>query len=215
MLEQLSAHNYEALKVHVQTALHSEERRARGRLQTNAAVASAMILERHREIADVAREQLRLVGARDEKAKTALTIKALVAEQGRLEQARAVLLKASTAVECMNALRSFEVTDLGNGHAAGGTAEHARNRMNVLDRLRLRFPPLTPEQQNDWEWFKKRWDHARINRMDAKVRDSWGHNFKEMALRLLRQLRDGDTNALSRWMDNECNEYLAGPSLRV
>ena len=215
VLEQLSSTNYEALKVHVQAALHSEERRARGRLQTNAAVASAMILERQREIADVAREQLRLVGARDEKAKTALTIKALVAEQGRLEQARAVLLKASTAVECMNAVRSFDVTDLGNGHVAGGTAEHARNRMNVLDRLRMRFPPLTAEQQNDWGWFKKRWDHARINRMDAKVRDSWGHNFKEMALRLLRQLRDGDTNALSRWMDNECNEYLAGPSLRV
>jgi hypothetical protein len=115
----------------------------------------------------------------------------------------------------MNALKSFDVTDLGNGHAAGGTAEHARNRMNVLDRLKMRFPPLTSEQQNDWGWFKKRWDHARINRMDAKVRDSWGHNFKEMALRLLRQLRDGDTNALSRWMDNECNEYLAGPSLRV
>ena len=215
VLEQLSSTNFEALKVHVQAALHSEERRARGRLQTNPAVASAIILEREREMADVAREHLRLIGARDENAKTALTIKALVAEQGRLEQARAVLLKASTAVECMNAVRSFDVTDLGNGHVAGGTAEHVRNRMNVLDRLRMRFPPLTAEQQNDWSWFKKRWDHARINRMDAKVRDSWGHNFKEMALRLLRQLRDGDTNALSRWMDNECHEYLAGPSLRV
>ena len=166
-------------------------------------------------MADVAREQVRLAGAREEKAKNALTIEALVQEQGRLEQARAELLKASTAVECMNALRSFEVTDLGNGHVAGGTAEHVRNRMNVLDRLRLRFPLLDPEQQNDWEWFKQRWDHARINRMDPKVRDSWGHNFKEMALRLLRQLRDGDTNALSRWMDNECRQYLAGPSLRV
>ena len=73
-------------------------------------------------------------GAREEKAKHALTIKALVEEQGRLEHARAELLKASTAVECMNALRSFEVTDLGNGHVAGGTAEHVRNRMNVLNR---------------------------------------------------------------------------------
>ena len=114
----------------------------------------------------------------------------------------------------MNALRSFEVTDLGNGHVAGGTAEHVRNRMNVLDRLRLRFPPLTAEQQNVWDWSKKRWDHARVNRMDPKVRDSWGHVFKEMVLWLLTQLRDGDTQALSRWMDNECRHYLAGPSLR-
>ena len=98
---------------------------------------------------------------------------------------------------------------------AGGNADHVRNRMNVLDRLRLRFPPLSPEQQNDWEWFKKRWDQARINRMDPKVRDSWGHVFKEMVLRLLTQLRDGYTKALSRWMDNECRHYLAGPSLRL
>ena len=215
MLGQLSAHNYEALKVHVQTAIHSEERRARGRLQTNPAVASAIIREREMEMADVAREQLRMSGAREEKAKHALTIKALVEEQGRLEHARAELLKASTAVECMNALRSFEVTDLGNGHVAGGTAEHVRNRMNVLERLRLRFPPLSPQQQNDWEWFKKRWDQARINRMDPKVRASWGHVFKEMVLRLLRQLQNGDGNALSTWMDNECRQYLAGPALRV
>ncbi len=79
--------------MHVQTALHSEERRAHGRLQTNPAVASAIIQEREGEIADVAREQLRVAAAREEKAKNALTIKALVEEQGRLEQVRAGLLK--------------------------------------------------------------------------------------------------------------------------
>ena len=112
VLEQLAPYHYEALKVHVQTALHAEERRARGRLQTNSAVASAIVLEREREMVDVARTQMRLVADREEKANKQLTIKALVEEQHRLEQARAELLKASTTVECMNALRSFEVTDL-------------------------------------------------------------------------------------------------------
>ena len=136
-------------------------------------------------------------------------------EQGRLEHKRAELLKASTTVECMNALRSFEVTDFGHGHPAGGTAEHIRNRMNVLDRLRLRFPPLSPEQQNDWEWFKKRWDKARISKLEPTFRLVFGHTFKEMVLRLLRQLQDGDTLALSRWMDSECLHHLQMPAVRV
>jgi hypothetical protein len=105
MLEQLSAYGHQALMVHVQTAIHSEERRARGRLQTNSAVASAIMREREMEIADVGREQLRVSGLREEKSKIALTIKALVEEQCRLEHVIAKLLKASTAVECMNAVR--------------------------------------------------------------------------------------------------------------
>jgi hypothetical protein len=213
--QQLVSTNCEALKVHVETAINAELRHARGQAKTHPSVARAIMLERERDMVDLARRQMRVVAGQEEKVKTALTIKALVEEQDRLGQARAELLKASTTVECMNALKSFEVTDLGNGHPTGGNAEHVRNRMNVLDRLRLRFPPLSPEQQNDWEWFKKKWDQARINRMDPKIRAAWGHVFKEMVLRLLRQLRDGDHHALSTWMDAEIREYFAQPSLRV
>ena len=171
--------------------------------------------EREMEIADLARNQKQLLASREEKKIQALMLKALKEEQCLLEKRRAELLKASTAVDCMSALKSFEVTGFGNGHAAGGNAEHVRNRMNALDRLRLRFPPLSPEQQNDWEWFKKSWDTARINRMDPKVRAGWGHVFKELVLRLLRELRDGDTKALSKWMDREIRNYLFEPALRV
>ena len=112
-------------------------------------------------------------------------------------------------------MKSFEVTDLGNGHAAGGNAEHVRNRMSALDRVRLRFPPLSPEQENDWEWFKRSWDKARINRMDPRHWAGWGHVFKELVLRLLRELRDGDSKALSKWMGREIMNYLFEPALRV
>ncbi len=87
--------------------------------------------------------------------------------------------------------------------------------MQVLERLRRRFPPFPAEQQNDWEWFKPRWDKARLSRLHALNRIAWGALFKDEVLGILRRLREGDTAALSRWMAVQSREYLCMPALRV
>ena len=92
---------------------------------------------------------------------------------------------------------------------------HHKNRMQVLERLRLRLQPLTPEQQNDWEWFKPRWDKARIERLHPDRRCAWGSIFKNLVVDLLTKLRAGDSGALSAWMAAEAREYLAAPELLI
>ena len=142
-------------------------------------------------------------------------MKQLREEQLALEQRQLALHKASTVYESMAAVKSFDAADLGQGHDRGGTAEHARNRMNVLERIRLRGAPLPPEQQNDWEWFKRNWDAARLRMMEEKRRSNWGSQFKNMAQEILQKIADGETDALSKFFAHQARQYLCAPSLRV
>ena len=60
------------------------------------------------------------------------------------------LQRSSTVAECLEAVKSFEVADLGFNGPQGGAAKRVKVRVQVLERLRARFPPLPPEQQNEW-----------------------------------------------------------------
>ncbi len=86
--------------------------------------------------------------------------------------------------------------------------------MNVLERIKQRAVPLPPEQANDWEWFKKHWDKCCVERLPRERRPVWGHTFKNIAVHLLTRLKDGEHDALSRWMAQECRERLSLPALR-
>ena len=117
-------------------------------------------------------------------------------------------------MECITTLKSFEATDLGQGHKSGGTAEHARARLQVLDRIRLRGKPLLPEQENDWEWFKRHWDKIRPSRMHERQKCAWGSEFKNIANDLIKRIAAGETDALSKWMASQARQYLCLPALR-
>jgi hypothetical protein len=166
-------------------------------------------------VADVSVAQSIVAKADADAKRTRLTIKQMKAEHDRLEAARVALQKASTVVECLNTVKSFETSDFGQGHPKGGTAEHKKNRMQVLERVRMRFPPLPPEQANDWEWFKPRWDKSRLDKFHVDVKGAWGAQFRIEIVALLQRLRDGDVQALSRWMADQSREYLCMPALRI
>ena len=74
VLEQLQSMNCESLIVQVQQALHSEERRARGRSQTNPNVTKATLLEREMELADYARRGAREAAASKQNERRSKTI---------------------------------------------------------------------------------------------------------------------------------------------
>ena len=142
------------------------------------------------------------------------SIEDLIEQQHKTDLSRIALNRASTVVECQEALKSFEASDLGGGHKTGGTREHAANRRKVLDRLRARAQPLPPDLANDWDWFCRRWDQARLALLPAWQRPGWGAAFKDIANKILDDLkRDG--NALAVWMRQERREHLAKPALRL
>ena len=215
VLEQLRSAGAHGLMATVQNAIVHEERRARGRRQQNPAVAAAMLQERSAELALQARQRASFVLGRREESQRQKSLQDLREERGSLEQARQALHRASTLAETMSSLKSYEAKDLGQGHPKGGTAEHVRNRMHVLDRLKLRAAPLLPEQQNDWAWFKSNWDRARLRRLPELRRASWGSQFKDMVLELLDHIGQGRHDALSRWMSHQCREFLGVAALRI
>jgi hypothetical protein len=215
VLEQVRSVGQDALAATVANAIRRQERVCRGNKRTNSGVSQAMLANHAAAVADVSVAQSIVAKADADAKRTRLTIKQMKAEHDRLEAARVALQKASTVVECLNTVKSFETSDFGQGHPKGGTAEHKKNRMQVLERVRMRFPPLPPEQANDWEWFKPRWDKSRLDKFHVDVKGAWGAQFRNEIVALLQRLRDGDVQALSRWMADQSREYLCMPALRI
>ena len=172
--ETLKQTSCDALIARVQRALHLEKKRARGRVQTNPKVRRALMQEREIELADYARRNAREAAARKQNERGAKTIEQTRAEQEVVHQRRLELQRASTVAECLTALKSYELQDLGQGHLAGGSAEHVKNRMNVLDRIKQKAAPLPPELANDWGRFKKHWDRYNLQVL-LKEKKWFGH----------------------------------------
>ena len=85
----------------------------------------------------------------------------------------------------------------------------------MLERLHARSSALAAELANDWEWFKKNRDDARLRCMDAKNRGSWGSQFRDIILNLLYRTTKCESNALAKWMAQEMHQFLAVPKLRI
>jgi hypothetical protein len=49
--------------------------------------------------------------------------------------------------------KKFTAGELGQGHKTGGSPAHRANRVTMLNRLKLRCPPLDPEWQALWDVF--------------------------------------------------------------
>ena len=204
----------DGLLVTVNNAILLEEKRARGRKRTNSAVAAAMIAEREHELMETVRQRAVSTMSLRDNQKRLKTIKKLKEEQAACEQRRLALHKASTLVESLRALKSFDTADFGQGHKTGGTRQHATNRRSVLDRIRARAQPLQPEQANDWDWFVRHWDRARLANLGPAKQNAWGAMFRDIAKDLLERLQGGEHDAVSRWMRKESRRFLGMPALR-
>ena len=137
-----------------------------------------------------------------------------MAQQEKLRLQQLELARASTLVECEKALKSWDLDDLGQGHAAGGTRQHAKNRVAILERLGARSKPLPPDLANDWHWFLKHWDAARVRLINPAQRNAWALDFLGIIKTLLSRLRE-DEDALAVWMRQERAKHLSLPALRL
>ena len=140
-------------------------------------------------------------------------IKELLAQQEKLKERQRELARASTIVECEQAVKSWDLDDLGQGHALGGAKHHKQNRIAILDRIRHRSKPLPADLANDWNWFLKHWDAARVAMLMPLQRTGWASDFVKIAKKLLSDMRE-DPDALAKWMRHERRQHLSRPALQ-
>ena len=88
-------------------------------------------------------------------------------------------------------------------------------RQEILERLRLRAAPLPADLANDWSWFVSHWDKFRCDGLPLALKATWGFQFREIVLGLLRRIRDGEPNVLATWMREEIRLFLPVPALRL
>ena len=214
VLKQVRAIGNLSLESQVEKAIHIEEKRVRILAREHPEVSKSFFLEQEAEQMQMRKDQasIRKAFANDKERRVA--IKDLLAQQDKLRERKLELLRASTLVECEKALKSWDLDDLGQGHPSGGTRAHAKNRMAILERVRARAKPLPPDLANDWAWFLKHWDAARVNMLHPWQKDGWAGDFLKIAKDLLSKLSD-DPDALATWMRREIRISLAAPALRI
>ena len=86
--------------------------------------------------------------------------------------------------------------------------------MEVLERVARQCGALSPEQTNDWKWFKEA--QSRTHGCGDALGPAWGLIFAETMQGLLKDTADGTPNAMSKFMHRETSKHLMGtPILRV
>ena len=79
---------------------------------------------------------------------------------------------AEAVVTASEFKKTFSVAALGQGKKNGGGAACQKARFQVMERIRA-AAELSPEQANDWEFFKTTWDRE----MADAHQEMWGGSF--------------------------------------
>ena len=100
----------------------------------------------------------------------------------------------------LQAMKNFSAEMLGHGLVNGGFKKHHQERMDFMDRVKKRFPPLRPAHENDWGEFKIAFD-----KMHRRTIGHFGKSYGAWFLNHMRELielrRNGSLDALDKFMD--------------
>jgi len=104
-------------------------------------------------------EHRRMVDLRDESRKKRVCAQKTKALARKMKLRKLVAAKAAKAKREALALlpKDFGADDLGQGKKGGGTRAHLNARIAMLERLRLRSPPLPPDLEAVWPDFVSRY----------------------------------------------------------
>ena len=102
-------------------------------------------------------------------------------------------------LETRHAVKRFSIEDLGDGSRSCGGAAARKRRFEVLERCARTGAGLSPEQRNDWAWWKEAWDAAMIQ----EHKERWGSVFASWIQAVLDKLHDGVQNAFSLLVHQE------------
>ena len=161
----------------------------------------AMALARRLDAADSLEwgQRARAAELNDQEAK-ARALKRELEDKKRLLQKRAEQVQAATqALEDVTTRKCYSVECLGQGQARSGGAAARKLRVQVLDRLAVVGPGLSPEQRNDWSWFKTAWDA----RMVDEHKEDWGGTFARWIQAVVDDFQAGRDEAFSAFVHSE------------
>ena len=121
--------------------------------------------------------------------------------------------KAQRDFEDIYLTRSYSVEDLGKGKTTQQDRKKAKkNRLTVLDKLSRVGAGLSPEQINDFAWFKESWDKANEELYGA----NWPEKFAEFMQAVYNSNDSGTPNTFSLFMHAETQRCLSHiPMLRI
>lgn len=210
-LEIVSELNCPSLEITISRVMHKDEQMLRNRLQTDPAVALTFQRNRLAQEQAFAQEQLQIKDALAAKQATKAALAEAKEQQQQLQRVKAQLRDAQDLLAAKEALKSYTPDMLGDGRPRGGGAAYRSRRHEVLDRL-LSHANLTPQQRNDWCWFKDEWD----KKMSELHNQTWGMEFAQICQGLLEKLQAGERNVFSEFMYSETRRHLSDvPLLRV
>ena len=121
-----------------------------------------------------------------------------------LREARKKLRKVKKIIASIEETRAYTLESFGKGMPNGGTKDHRKNRFQVMDRVRS-VACLTPPQATCWQSFTELWDAKRAEVSGTE----WGEIFAQEMRNLQIDLLEGDSEALSKWMESERQRILS------
>ena len=127
----------------------------------------------------------------------------LTATQAALKKARRDIREAAAVITAKETVKSFSLASFGEGRKNGGGAQFQKARFEALERVRA-AAQLSPEQLNDWEYFKTNWDKA----MAESHCVNWTKLFAEIVQNVLEELEGGELNAFSDFVHKETKRVL-------
>ena len=135
------------------------------------------------------------------------------AAKSRLKKRKREIQKVENVLETKHAVKQLSLEDLGKGAKLKRCLDAAKKRRwEVLDRLARLGQGLSPEQRNDFSWFKEAWDACMLQEHG----DSWPETFMGWMQRLLGENEAGIGNTFSVFVHNETRRCFDGvPGLRV
>ena len=114
------------------------------------------------------------------------------------------LAELTKVLESSGAKKRFTPACFGRGQTRSGGVAARKARFEVLDRLARLGAGLSPEQGNDWAWFKSAWD----SKMSQEHKVDWGGIFAGWVQRIVDDVAEGADNAFSLFMRNETRRCL-------
>ena len=109
--------------------------------------------------------------------------------------------------ESKTAMEPYTVEWFGQGDNNAGGPQGRKRRHEVLDRLSRLGQGLSPDQRDDFAWFKDSWDFAMLE----KHKQNWGGEFAAYSRGIwIQDTLDNGSNAFSLFVYNETRRLFLG-----
>ena len=119
--------------------------------------------------------------------------------EATLQKTKQLIAEQEQIAEARHVVKKFRLEYLGDGARGCGGAAGRKRRDEVMDRMAKLGSGLSPQQRNDWVWFKEAYDR----KMHGAHGDDWVRIFVGYMQEVLNQLYDGTPNAFSLFVHKE------------